>query len=97
MESGTIIMILEAEIRLPGCRSLKEKRSRLSGIGERMGKNRNAAVLESGYQDKHDRSLWTICVLAGDQASLSRTASGIEQTIVESIDGELVELRKEQM
>ncbi len=90
-------MLLEADIRLPGCRSLKEKRARLSGIGERIGKNRNAAVLESGYQESHDRSLWTVCLLAGDQASLSRSVATIERIILESIDGELLELRKEIM
>jgi uncharacterized protein len=50
---------LTLHIRLPGCSSLKEKRSRLKPLEARLHKEFNISVAEMDLQDK-----WTESVLA---------------------------------
>ena len=48
--------LLSINFHLGGCRSLKEKRQRLSGIRDRYGRPANVAVCESDFQDSHQRA-----------------------------------------
>lgn len=84
------------ELIFPGCRSLKEKRARLRGIRERLGKLTSIAIAESGYQDSHDRSEWSIVVIAQNNKLFDQILSGIDAEL-DHVDGQIVKRQVERI
>lgn len=72
------ILLLEIDFYLPGCRSLKEKRQRLGRLSELLGRSPRIAVAETGGQDHHCESRFTVLVLADDSGAADRQSSRIE-------------------
>jgi len=54
------------QLALPGCTSLKEKRSVLRSIRDRMRGKFNVSVAETGLQDVHTRAQLTIVLVTTD-------------------------------
>lgn len=84
------------ELIFPGCRSLKEKRARLRGIRERLGKQAFIAIAESGYQDFHDRSEWSIVVLAQNNKLFDQILSDIDGEF-DHVEGQIVKRQIERI
>lgn len=65
------IGILTLHLQLPGCTSLKEKRSRIKPVLARLHREFNVSVAEDGFND-----LWQeaqlVCALVSNDASFSR-------------------------
>ena len=61
-----VIESLSIHFHLEGCRSLKEKRSRISGLKDRYGRNPNLAISEFADHDNHRQSKWCVIAVAGD-------------------------------
>ncbi len=67
------IGVLTLEIQLPGCKSLKEKRSRLKSLLNRLHREFNVSVAELDRLDKWDES--TIgCVLISNDHQFSHNS-----------------------
>lgn len=77
-------------LRLPGCRSLKEKRGRLGGLRDRLGKHPNIALCQSHYQDQHDSAEWVFALLSSDAQQAQQLVALLEKTILETVDGEIL-------
>jgi uncharacterized protein YlxP (DUF503 family) len=80
------IAILEMEFQLHGCRSLKEKRQRLSGLREKFGRQPQVAVCESDYQDQWQASQWTFAVTSTDKRQISQILSQIQTHAEQNLD-----------
>ncbi|MFC1671409.1 DUF503 domain-containing protein [Spirochaetota bacterium] len=91
------ISILVFEFRVEGCRSLKEKRQRLSGLRDRIGRFANVAVCETAYQNDHQRAEWSFVIIAVDDSSLSKTISIIENDIESKVDALIVNTHREKL
>ena len=87
--------LLRIDLHFGGCRSLKEKRRRLKGIGTRLGQMANVAVCESDHQDVHQRSQWTIVAIAADAVVVEKTLTEVERRLEESVDAQLIGARRE--
>lgn len=75
-------------VLIPGCASLKEKRSVVKSVRERLKNRFNLSVAETGLQDVHARAEVSACVVATDRKRA--------HTVLESADrllGEEVRLR----
>ena len=81
--------LLRIDLHFGGCRSLKEKRRRLKGIGARLGQVANVAVCESAYQDSHQRSQWSIVAIAADAVVVDQTLTEAERRLEQAIDAQL--------
>ncbi len=60
------ILLLELELHIHGARSLKEKRSVLRSLVDRLRTGYNVSVAETGFQDKWQRAaiaVVTVCSL----------------------------------
>jgi uncharacterized protein len=68
-----MIGILTLHLHLPGCASLKEKRSRLKPLLARLHKEFNVSVAEMGLQDKWQEALVT-CGMVGNDAAYLQSA-----------------------
>lgn len=72
------ILLLQISFHLPACQSLKEKRRRLGGIADKLGRNHRIAVIESGQQDQHRHSTWSFVIAAATQGLVDRECARIE-------------------
>lgn len=55
------------ELSLPGCGSLKEKRSVVRSLRDRLRSKFNVSVSETGLQDAHERAEISIALVASDR------------------------------
>lgn len=85
------ILRLELEFMLPGCRSLKEKRSRLRSWSDQTGRQANIAITESRWHDQHDRSAWTLVLTGGSRSVLESLATKTLTLAETTVDGYLTQ------
>ena len=91
------IGLMVVEFHLDGCRSLKEKRHRLSGIRDRLGKHTNLAVCESDRQGDCERAQWSFVAVAADSKTVERTIAKVEEHLETSVDARVVEVNRESL
>lgn len=89
------IAILTCSISLPGCGSLKEKRQRMGGLHERLGRNPAIAVCESGERNRHDASEWSFVVTGLSRKEVESLCSEIENRLEQSVDGRVLDISRE--
>ena len=68
-----MIGLLTIHLNLPGCRSLKEKRSQLKPLLARLQREFNISVAEMGLQDKWFESIIACAMIGNDAAHLQRS------------------------
>ena len=73
MTIGTILL----HLNLPGCRSLKEKRSVLRRLTARLRKDFNVSVAEIDKQDLHQTAMLGVAIVSNDAAYANRVLSKI--------------------
>lgn len=61
-----VVASLTWELSLPGCSSLKEKRSVVRSLRDRLRDKFNVSVAETALQDVHERAELTIALVATD-------------------------------
>ena len=59
--------VLRLALRIPGARSLKEKRKPIAQIRDRLRSKKNLSVAEVGHLEDHSRSVLAIALVANDQ------------------------------
>lgn len=89
------IGILTLSFTLPGCSSLKEKRSRMGGLHERIGRNPAIAVCESGELDRHDASEWSFVIVATSKRKVESLCTEIEEKVQRVVDARLMDVARE--
>lgn len=75
------IGILTILIHLPGCSSLKEKRSRIKPLQERLKQQFNISVAEIGHQDVHQTAQIGIAVINSDARIIDAYLANVLQWI----------------
>jgi uncharacterized protein YlxP (DUF503 family) len=69
-DSAFHISLLTIELLIPSARSLKDKRSVVRSLKERLRSRFNASVAEVAYHDKWQRSVIAACILGNDRRRL---------------------------
>lgn len=82
---------LRVEIRLPGVRSLKEKRHILKGLSTLLTTTFPVAVSEVGFQDQWQRATLGVAMVAPQAGQLERLMLAVERAVREHPDVELLE------
>jgi hypothetical protein len=67
------------ELSLPGCASLKEKRSVIRSLRDRLRAKFNVSVAETGLQDAHARAEISIALVASDRR--------LAESMLDKVDG----------
>ncbi len=91
MHAGILII----DFHLEGCRSLKEKRRRLSGLRSYFGKQFNVAVCENDFQDIHQRAQWSFVALSADKNVVTKILDSIEKSVDEKIDALVINIHRD--
>jgi uncharacterized protein YlxP (DUF503 family) len=61
-----VVASLTWDLALPGCSSLKEKRSVVRSLRDRLAHKFNVSVAETAHQDVHARAQITVALVASD-------------------------------
>ena len=85
------IGLLHLEFRIPGSRSLKDKRRVMNGLKERLRNRYNCSVAELEYQDKWARSRLAVCVVSGESAHVHSQLSEIARFAANYHAAELID------
>ena len=91
------IDLMIVEFHLQGCTSLKDKRSRLRGMSDRIGRQRSVAVAEIDYQNMLVRSEWAFLVMAQNQQLVDKILMNIEKDLTSQVDASIVAMHREKL
>jgi uncharacterized protein len=67
------------ELQLPGCGSLKEKRSVLKSVKDRLHNQFNVSVAETAHQDTHRRAELAACTVSGERPQANRVIDAVDR------------------
>ena len=68
-------------LHLPGCRSLKEKRSVVRGLRDRMISRFRVSAAETGHHDRHAMAELTAAVAAADRRHAEAVIARLESFV----------------
>jgi uncharacterized protein YlxP (DUF503 family) len=83
--------ILTLHLRLPGCSSLKEKRSRIKPLLARLHKEFNVSTSEMDLQDAWQESLIACAWIGSDQKTVQRSLQKVSEWVEKNWPDMLVE------
>ena len=90
-----IMLRLQVDFFLHGCRSLKDKRRRLVKLRDKFGSKSHVSVCESDYQDDHQRAQWSFIVATAGGVVAEQTCTEIETYLNLSVDAQILDVRRE--
>lgn len=90
-----VVASMTWELSLPGCSSLKEKRSVVRSLRDRLRKRFNVSVAETDLQDVRDRAVLTIALVASDGRMAESVMDRADRLVEEQGDALIVEVRRE--
>ena len=82
-------------LSLPGCSSLKEKRSVVRSLKDKLRHSFNVSVAESGRQDVHASAEITIALVASDGRLAESMLDKIDLFVDENADAVVASVRRE--
>jgi uncharacterized protein YlxP (DUF503 family) len=90
-----VVASLTWELSLPGCSSLKEKRSVIRSLRDRLRDKFNVSVAETSLQDVHERAEITIALVASDGKMAESVLQKADQLVEEHGGAVITSVRRE--
>lgn len=90
------VVLLTWDLHLPGCRSLKEKRTVVRSLRDRLRQRFQVSAAEVGRQDVHDRALLAAAFVAADGQTAERLAGQLERFVDEDGRARVVRFDREE-
>ena len=94
-EPSLFISLLTIELVVPSARSLKDKRSAVRGLKDRLRTRFNASVAEVAYQDKWQRSVIAACLLGSDRRRLESDMIRVRLLCEEAQDLQVADMQQQ--
>jgi hypothetical protein len=91
--SGMRVGVIRLELRLPGARSLKEKRRPLRSLIEQIRNRFHCAVAEVDHQDTWQRAAVGIAVVAADEKGLRTVLEGMRRLLAHHPEWTVLDLQ----
>ena len=86
-----IVGVQTWELHLPGCQSLKDKRSVLKPLTAGLRRQLNVSVAETGHQDLWQRAELTCCVAASDRAHAEAVLDSADRFVAAEPRGRIID------
>lgn len=94
-DTDLFISLLTIELMIPWARSLKDKRSAVRGLKDRLRARFNASVAEVAYQDKWQRAVLAVCILGSDRRQLESDMARVRQLCEEAQDLQIADMHQQ--
>ena len=91
------LCVLTLQFHLEGCDSLKDKRSRLSGLRDKFGRQTHIAVCESDFADELQRAEWTFVVSASNPKRIDQTINEIDEFAATQVDAVIIDRTRQML
>ena len=88
MQSQVHVLLLVADCHIPHSRSLKQKRSVVKSLLDRLRARFNASVAETGFLEEWQRSLVAVSMVSNNRRYLQQQIEAVEQLLA-STTGDL--------
>ena len=92
-----VVVVLTWEFSIPGCRSLKQKRTAIRSIRDRVQNRFKVSVAETALQDVPDRAEITVALVSSDGRVAQSVADRIDRFVSENGKALVVLSRREQV
>jgi uncharacterized protein YlxP (DUF503 family) len=89
------ISLLTIELMIPWARSLKDKRSAVRGLKDRLRSRFNASVVEVACQDKWQRAVIAVCILDSDRRHLESDMNKVRQLCEAAKDLQIADIKQQ--
>jgi uncharacterized protein len=89
-----VIGLVVWELYLPGCGSLKEKRSVVKSLKDRLHRQFNLSVAETELQDVHERAELSACVVATDRRQADSVLTSADRLVEAEAEARIVRTEK---
>jgi hypothetical protein len=94
-DPAIFISLLTIELMIPWARSLKDKRSAVRGLKDRLRSRFNASVAEVAFQDKWQRAIIAVCIVDNDRRQLESAMNRVRQLAEEAQDMQITGMHQE--
>jgi hypothetical protein len=91
------IGVLHIDFKVPGARSLKDKRRVTKSLTERMRNRFNCSVSETEYQDLWQRGRVSACVISGDSRHANQQLNEIARFASNHAGAEILDIEIEML
>jgi uncharacterized protein YlxP (DUF503 family) len=88
--------IVRIELHIPGATSLKEKRSVVQGLKERIRQRVHAAVAEVDHQDLWQRAALGVAVVSGESHQVDELLQSVRNLVYGTPGAELLDWQESQ-
>ena len=89
------ILFIKLDLNIPQAHSLKDKRSQIKSLKDRLGSRFNASIAEIDALDNWQQAVIGICIISNDRSYLDKQYSLIETMVLEYTELELVSAERE--
>ena len=80
---------------IPQAQSLKDKRSVIRSLKDRLRSRFNASVTEVGFQDKWQRATIAVCIVDGDKRQVESAMTRVRQLAEKAQDIQITGIHQE--
>jgi hypothetical protein len=87
--------IVRIELHIPGASSLKEKRSVIHGLKERIRQRAQASVAEVDHQDLWQRAALGVAVVSGESGQVEERLQVVRNLVYEAPGAQVLDWQEE--
>ena len=89
------ILFIKLDLKITHARSLKDKRSQIKSLRDRISSRFNASVAEIDALDNWQQAVMGVCMISNDKSYLDKQYSLIETMVLEYTELELISMTRE--
>lgn len=89
------VLLIKLGLKIPHAHSLKDKRSQIKSLKDRLRSKFNASVAEIGALDNWHQAEIGLCLISIDKAYLDKQYSLVEALVLEYTELELINITRQ--
>ncbi len=89
------VLLIKFSLQIPLAHSLKDKRSQIKSLKDRLSSRFNASVAEIDSLDNWQQAVLGVCMISNDKFYLDKQYSLVEALVLEYTELELINVTRE--
>lgn len=89
------ILLIKLDLQIPHAHSLKDKRSQIKSLKDRLSSRFNASVAEIDALDNWHQAVMAVCMISNDRSYLDKQYSLVETMVLEYTELSLTNMSRE--
>ena len=89
------VILIKLSLQIPCAHSLKDKRSQIKSLKDRLSSRFNASVAEIDALDNWQHAVIGVCMISNDRSYLDKQYSLVETLVLEYTELELINITRE--